>query len=236
MNIYTLLKTKPHNEHFLKRYYNFITLCNKVNTNEQKYENHHFLPKANDMFPEYKSFKENPWNKIKLTQRQHFIAHWILAKAYYSSYSQSYSCFKFFKNSKSTNSRMYEIFSNRKNKLHSIRMTGSNNPFYGKKHSEETILKNKISHLKENLSTETRLKMSNSQKGKKLSEETKKKLSAFLKGNTYTLGSKASEKTRQMMRESHAKINPIKCPHCEMISKQRGNMNRYHFDNCKFKC
>lgn len=34
------------------------------------------------MFPEYKSLNKNPWNKIILTGRQHYIAHWILAKAF----------------------------------------------------------------------------------------------------------------------------------------------------------
>jgi hypothetical protein len=27
----------------------------------------------------------------------------------------------------------------------------------------------------------------------------------------------------------------LKCPHCNMESQNKGNMNRYHFDNCKHK-
>jgi hypothetical protein len=45
-------------------------------------EIHHICPKAKDLFPEYASLKQNPWNKIKLTHRQHFIAHWLLFKTY----------------------------------------------------------------------------------------------------------------------------------------------------------
>jgi hypothetical protein len=45
-------------------------------------EDHHICPKALDMFPEYTSFKENPWNKAALSYRQHLIAHKMLHKAY----------------------------------------------------------------------------------------------------------------------------------------------------------
>ena len=62
--------------------------------------------------------------------------------------------------------------------------------------------------------------------GKKHSTETKLKMSANNAGkNNPNYGAKPFEN-----------IVPIKCPHCEMASKNRGNMNRYHFDNCKFKC
>lgn len=82
MNIYTVLSSKPHNEHHLKRYVKFIERCQTVNTlNENlKFERHHICPKT--MFPKYKCFIINPWNLAKLTPRQHFIAHIILWKAF----------------------------------------------------------------------------------------------------------------------------------------------------------
>ena len=68
------------------------------------------------------------------------------------------------------------------------RLTGENNPMYGKKHSDEAKEKNRKAHLGENnanygkhLSDETKRKIGEANKialrGKKLSEETKRKMS-----------------------------------------------------------
>ena len=83
MNIYSILSSKPHNSHYLNRYIKFIEGCQVKNIGFEGYiENHHICPKAEEMFPEYISFNEHPWNKISLTARQHFIAHMLLWKAY----------------------------------------------------------------------------------------------------------------------------------------------------------
>lgn len=44
--------------------------------------NHHILPKARDFFPEYKDLATHAWNSVHLTPREHFIAHWMLARAF----------------------------------------------------------------------------------------------------------------------------------------------------------
>lgn len=84
MNIYLLLKTKPHNEHYLNRYFNFINRCIIRNslTEIAYFEKHHILPKSKDMFPEFASLKKHPWNCAVLTFRQHLLAHYMLMKAY----------------------------------------------------------------------------------------------------------------------------------------------------------
>lgn len=83
MDILEILKTKSHNLHYLTKYYSFILRCYKHNTNINEYtENHHICPKSKDMFPEFKSLSEFKWNSIKLTYRQHIIAHIYLWKAY----------------------------------------------------------------------------------------------------------------------------------------------------------
>lgn len=51
-------------------------------------------------------------------------------------------------------------------KLRSLLITGENNPFYGKRHSEETKEKNRAFHQGKVLSEETKLKISNSLIGK----------------------------------------------------------------------
>jgi len=79
-DIYSILASKPHNPHYLKRYLKFIESC--THTDGEYTENHHICPKAKDLFPEYGSFRKYPWNKKKLTARQHIIAHIMLWKAY----------------------------------------------------------------------------------------------------------------------------------------------------------
>ena len=64
-SIYTIMASKPHNKHYLLKYLNFIVLCSKSQANSTT-EDHHIIPKSKQLFPEYKSFKLYPWNKVKL--------------------------------------------------------------------------------------------------------------------------------------------------------------------------
>jgi hypothetical protein len=81
MSIYDILASKPHNQHYLKRYINFVVSCQQKNVGYDGYtESHHICPKAT--WPEYTNLARHPWNKALLTPRQHFIAHIILEKAF----------------------------------------------------------------------------------------------------------------------------------------------------------
>lgn len=80
MNIKIILETAEHNPHYLNRYIKFIEYCKNSTNKNKSYEKHHICPSS--LFPEYKKLKDNPWNMIKLTPRQHYIAHWILAKTF----------------------------------------------------------------------------------------------------------------------------------------------------------
>lgn len=110
------------------------------------------------------------------------------------------------------------------------------------------------------LSEETKLKMSLAKKGKVFSEEHKRNLSKNHVGNR---GKKASaERLRKMSENNAGDKNPmfgishsdeakskiaeaskkmweslplIECPHCGKASKNRGTLNRWHFENCKLK-
>lgn len=77
-----ILSTFEHNPHYLDRYIKFVLKYSEQNVNNKNIERHHICPKAKHLFPQYKSFKENPWNLARLTYRQHYIAHWILSKVY----------------------------------------------------------------------------------------------------------------------------------------------------------
>jgi hypothetical protein len=110
MDIYSILSSKPHNPHYLNRYITFIRKCQQKNTGYDGYvEKHHICPKAKDMFPGYKSFKEHSWNLVKLTARQHFIAHLILWKTYpnFTSCLEAIWQMKH-QNHEEINSRLYE--------------------------------------------------------------------------------------------------------------------------------
>lgn len=87
INIYQILSSKPHNPHYLKRYYKFILACSQANSLKSKEElgyteKHHICPKAKDLFPEYESFSKFKWNISILTRPQHLVAHHILYKCF----------------------------------------------------------------------------------------------------------------------------------------------------------
>lgn len=81
-SIYAILSSKPHNQHYLIRYFKFIRSCDHQIYIKGITENHHICPKSKDLFPEYSSLKNHTWNSIHLSTRQHFISHALLAKAY----------------------------------------------------------------------------------------------------------------------------------------------------------
>jgi hypothetical protein len=104
-----ILKSKPHQKLYLDRYIKFIIWCRNNPPTSKYIEAHHICPKASDLFPEYKSFKLYPWNKIKLTLKQHYIAHLLLAKAYGG--SQSFAVLRMYRKRKKTdlfNGLLYE--------------------------------------------------------------------------------------------------------------------------------
>jgi hypothetical protein len=84
MKILSILQSKPHNPHYLNRYYKFIRLCQEKSVTVDV-EAHHICPKAKDLFPEYTNGVAHPWNIAHLTYRQHLLAHWMLWKAYQGS-------------------------------------------------------------------------------------------------------------------------------------------------------
>lgn len=95
VDIYEILSSKPHNPHFLKRYYKFIVGCKEKNKNLPVYtylEQHHICPKALDLFADYSDLIMFEWNSIRLTAEQHLIAHVILWKTYGGSQSQALEC------------------------------------------------------------------------------------------------------------------------------------------------
>jgi hypothetical protein len=194
--IHNILYSKVHNAHYLNRYYKFIVSLIGQKHNGQYTEKHHICPKSRDLFPEYANLKLNPWNQINLTSRQHFIAHWLLWKAYGGSQRYAFLCMtrgvkNKYQQERVTrlNSKTHDILKRKqynatcgKNNImhvYNIDFKGESNPFYGKKHTLEvkkyigSIHKNKIE------SDDTRKKKSKSHLGKKHDETTIAKMKSL---------------------------------------------------------
>lgn len=227
MDIYNHKNLFIENKYY-KWYYSIIENAliqnrKKINPSNPKYvyyEMHHILPSC--MFPEYKSLKKNPWNKVLLTAKEHFVCHLLLPKfvvldnhrfktthALYAMVNQNNS------QQKRNNSKMYEYAKTQMIKIrsdpsaslqwrkklsiasktsnHMIGKTGDKNPFYGKTHNEKA-----------------RQKMRDAKLGTTLSEDTKIKMR----------GKRGKQKNPAQL---------LECPHCKIITK-RGN--RWHFDRC----
>lgn len=104
-HVYQILQSKPHNQHYLKRYCKFISECQFKNleTVPEHTHAHHICPRS--MFPDYQRLSIFTWNSVKLTPRQHFIAHYMLYKAFdTSSMLVAFICMR----SYNTRSRTYE--------------------------------------------------------------------------------------------------------------------------------
>ena len=82
-------------------------------------------------------------------------------------------------------------------------LTGKNNPMYGKHHSEETKKKIRDAVIGRKMSEETKRKISEANKGHKVSEETRKKLSERQIGEkNHMYGKHPSEETRKKMSDA----------------------------------
>ena len=97
-------------------------------------------------------------------------------------------------------------------------------------HSDETKQKLSDANKGKTLSAESKQKISDANKGKTRSDESKQKISDAKKGKP------RSAETNQKISDAKKGISQPKvtCPHCGVVSNP-GNMNRWHFDNCKSK-
>lgn len=162
------------NQFYFNRYIKFIENC-KSKAPSGCIEKHHILPSS-------MGGTDEDSNKVMLTTRQHFIAHWMLWKAYENKEMN----FAFWAmRMKATNgkrtfkipSRVYAKLKEEHSSFQSKRMSESN-PMY----NEETREKLRLSKLGTSHSDETRSKMSKSRIGVKKSDETRSKMSQAGKG------------------------------------------------------
>jgi hypothetical protein len=99
----------------------------------------------------------------------------------------------------------------------------------GLKRSLQSIENIRNSQIGKKHSAKAKENMRIAQTGRKHSKETKDKISIKHKNKILSNETKDKIKKSWSLRIIH------KCPHCLLESNNLGNMNRYHFDNCKLK-
>jgi hypothetical protein len=149
-------------EHQLNRYFRFINNY-KHKEIDGFYEIHHIIPRS-------LGGTDDASNLIKLTARQHFIAHMMLNKIFKGNSAikmhHAVWCMANTNKNIKVTSKIYESLRNKRVKLLSATLRGKNNPMYGKKLTEE--------HKK---------RISDKLKGKKKPEGFSEKISLRVKGS-----------------------------------------------------
>lgn len=228
-----------------KRIYEELIDSARLKPKKENYkELHHIIPLCMGGSDE----KEN---KIFLTARQHYLAHWLLYKIYRTTSLvhawHSMSRIGKGQEERKINSHLFEYCKKERSKLLSLQYSGEGNNFFNKKHSKETLqlLSEKLTGKKH--SKETKEHMSKIRKGIKKTEEHKRKIGrkglVALK-NINTGESIRILKEQVLNYDPSIWINPytykcltnkkeVKCDICGKIGKENSTFKRWHFNNCR---
>ena len=240
MNIYAL--PTPKSSHYLNRYLTLISYAIEYPITSEYDEEHHILPES-------MGGDNNNTNLVMLTARQHYLAHWMLWKAYKSKEMTS----AFFAMSNQNNqhqgrtrritSRTYEVL--RKEFAHLISISTTElwqDPSYRQKHIDtnntvatKTLRSQKAKELWED--DNYRKKQHLARKEVWASGQFKRDHSKCgNKGDANVakrpeVKAKNSGANHYSNREGYVKPS---CIHCGITSTLT-NIKRWHNDNCKFK-
>jgi hypothetical protein len=215
-----------------------INSFNRINTGNVT-ERHHIVPKC-------MGGTDSISNIAILTPKEHFIAHKLLCEIYPNNSKLSYALWAMMNLNNRYQDRKYTISSREYERMRNIYIKLQMNPKseeHKKKISKSwtddrrkqasikltEYNKTRVHPLKGKQHTElTKQKIRKANTGRNHSDETKQKL------KNYNVGRTLSDETKQKMRLAATNRKIIKCPYCDMISKSVSNMNRYHFNNCKY--
>lgn len=129
--------SKVINNHYWGRYLKLVDIAHNRQRIEGYTEKHHIWPKS-------LGGPNVNWNYIELTAREHFIAHWLLAKALgggmYIALWNMCNVKRFGRLNLKINSRLYESSRIMAAEESRVRMI-QHNPFKGKKHTNESLEK-----------------------------------------------------------------------------------------------
>jgi hypothetical protein len=193
-----------------KKHYNILIERAKNRILNGYSEKHHIIPRCMGGI-------DDPSNLVRLTPEEHFVAHQLLVKIYPNipeiSMAARYMCYGNNFNGGRKNNKLFGWL----RRKHAEAMKEIN---IGKKQSPELI--------------EKRIAPLRGRPRASPSEESIKKRTATraLKGSGKHRKPR-SEETKRKLSEANLNRDPLLCPHCKLSSRNIGNMNRYHFDNCK---
>ena len=228
----------------------YMQLINRAQLESRKkgcdiyFESHHIVPKClggtNDLT-----------NLVLLTAREHFVAHKLLCEIYTDNDKLRYALWAMINLNNSKQIRSYSVSSReyteaRMNYIYLARQPKSEKHKLNlkkswtaerkrleseKKLGKKIIYKNGVSPLRgrKKLSESILTGEMHPMWGKTHSIETKNKISKTLTGHKHSIA------TKQKMKLAAKNKPDIECPYCLLRSKSKGNMNRYHFNNCKYK-
>ena len=190
-------------------------------------EMHHIVPRS-------LGGSDHSDNLIKLTGREHFFAHLLLAKVYggvmwYPMYMMRGSRYGH------VSSHTYEMCRVNAAKVHSDFMQGRTPPNKGVKMSDEQKVLLSKAHTGKILSTEHRMKVLTALRSRERDAEWSGNISKALKGRV--VGQEVRDKISNTLKGNIPKNKGVpdtrvKCPHCGKVGG-RSVMKRWHFDRCK---
>jgi hypothetical protein len=198
-------------------------------------ERHHIIPRC-------MGGTNNHENLVELTAREHYIVHKLLCAIHPHIDKLHYALWRMMNPQNKNHNRSYNIssreYQNRR-KIHQekIRNIGLLNK--GRVVTDKQKEKIRKARKLQVITDETKKKISNALINKKKpprTEEHRKNLQKSLLGKN-----KGKPKPKRANEHCHKlslalKMRPeIICPFCNLIGKSKSNMNRYHFDNCKYK-
>lgn len=210
------------NEHQYARYQRFIESL-RTQFIDGYTEVHHIIPRS-------MGGADTADNLIRLTARQHFIAHWMLARAFGGSAARAFFMMSNFGKYGRVGSKTYEIARREYSELVSEQMRNRVVPPV----SDETRAKQRAAKLGRKLTPEHIEKVRLSQIGKKMGPEFARKISEAKRGRgNGRIGSVHSEATKLKLSEANRNRPIIVCPHCQKAVKDHGGAKRWHFDRCR---
>ena len=211
----------------------YINLINRNQEIDGYVEVHHIIPKS-------LGGSDNADNLIRLTAREHFIAHLLLAKCTKGTAKSkmSYALWNMVNrdNGARTSSRMYTIIRETHSKFLGEFFKGQDNPMFGKEHSGETKKKISVGGKGLKRSKETRQKISEANKGENNSmygipntKEQKEEASKRWKENNPMHNEDAVNKIKK------AKLGTINCFDAKEQKFVRVKSEVYHSDKNRYK-
>jgi hypothetical protein len=186
-------------------------------------EKHHIIPKS-------MGGTEARNNLIALTPRQHFVAHWMLWKAYGGSMGRAFFMMSNFGKYGKVNSRTYAMARADYSEQVSIQM--ATQPHYVA--TPETRAKMSKSALGKIINQKTRDKISFSTLGKKRDEDFGRRVSEAKKGkDNGRTGYQQSQEARSKIAIGNINRPLLSCRGCKNTFKLHGGVKRWHLENCK---